>query len=208
MKKTTLLVIGSAVISATAGAAGGYIFAKRQLEAGLQETLAEEIEITKQFYARMNKKDYPTPAEAVKDLLPPEDAERLGSIVRTYQGSATEQEAAEVVANIFDKDPPLDPGPEEADKNYPTLIPEDTYMTGDSGATQVTLTYYTGDQILADERDEVIEVPNQMVGNSNLQVFHDSPDTTTIYVRNRRLEIDYEIVRSEGSYGVEVAGLV
>ncbi len=73
-----------------------------------------------------------------------------------------------------------------------------------------TLTYYTEDDVLCNELDEVIAESERerLVGDANLEKFgHGSNDAQIVYIRNDALETQYEIVRSPNSYAKEVYGL-
>jgi hypothetical protein len=74
---------------------------------------------------------------------------------------------------------------------------------------EVTLTYYSGDDVLCNEQDEVIDPDNRdnLVGDKNLDRFgHGSNDPSIVYIRNDRLELVYELVLSPNSYAEEVHG--
>lgn len=74
----------------------------------------------------------------------------------------------------------------------------------------VTLTYYTEDDVLCDDRDVAIDPERdreRLVGEKNLDRFgHGSNDPSIVYIRNDELEIMYEVVRSPNSYAEEVHG--
>jgi hypothetical protein len=75
----------------------------------------------------------------------------------------------------------------------------------------VTYTYYEQDDVVCDERDDVIpeEDRERIFGEANLERFgHGSGDPTVVYIRNDKLEMDIEIVRSPNSYAEEVHGFV
>jgi len=77
------------------------------------------------------------------------------------------------------------------------------------GYQGVTLTYYEGDDVLCNERDEIVDLGerNNLVGEKNLERFgHGSNDASIVYVRNDALEIVYEVVKSPNSYAEEVHG--
>lgn len=85
--------------------------------------------------------------------------------------------------------------------DQPFVIGREVYAfdpeEGDNFA-KITLTYYARDQILLDEDDELIEQPsiNGLVGWKNLRRFgDDSGDPDVVFVRNRRLSSDFEVVR-------------
>jgi hypothetical protein len=73
-----------------------------------------------------------------------------------------------------------------------------------------TLTYYEGDDVLCNERDEIIDPDyqrDQLVGEKNLERFgHGSGDPVIVYIRNDKLEMVYEVVRSPHHYAEEVHG--
>lgn len=73
----------------------------------------------------------------------------------------------------------------------------------------VTWTYYESDDVVCNERDDVIspEDRERIVGEANLEKFgHGSGDSTTVYIRNNQLEMDVEVIRSPNSYAQEVHG--
>jgi hypothetical protein len=73
----------------------------------------------------------------------------------------------------------------------------------------VTYTYYEEDDVLCNERDEVVgkDERDTLVGEANLNKFgHGSDDPTVVYVRNDRLEMIMEICQSPNSYAEEVHG--
>lgn len=73
----------------------------------------------------------------------------------------------------------------------------------------VTYTYYEADDVLSNERDEVIAEGerDKLIGEAHLEKFgHGSGDASIVYIRNDHLEMDFEIVRSPNSYAEEVHG--
>jgi len=75
--------------------------------------------------------------------------------------------------------------------------------------SEVSLTYYEGDDVLCNERDEIVDPDerNDLVGEKNLERFgHGSNDASIVYVRNDKLQIVYEVVKSPNSYAEEVHG--
>lgn len=61
---------------------------------------------------------------------------------------------------------------------------------------KITLTYYPRARILLDDEDDVIDDVANVVGWKNLSRFGDeSDDGDVVYVRNRHLRTDFEIVR-------------
>jgi len=73
----------------------------------------------------------------------------------------------------------------------------------------VTWTYYEADDVLCNERDEVVagDERDKLLGEANLEKFgHGSGDAQIVYIRNDQLEMQFEIVRSPNSYAEEVHG--
>lgn len=61
---------------------------------------------------------------------------------------------------------------------------------------KITLTYYTRARVLLDDDEDVIADVAQYVGWQNLNRFGDeSGDPDTVFVRNRRLQTDFEVVK-------------
>lgn len=76
--------------------------------------------------------------------------------------------------------------------------------------SDVTLTYYEVDDVLCNERDEIVDLEKreELVGEKNLGKFgHGSNDAAIVFVRNDTLEIEFEVVKSPNSYAEEVHGL-
>ena len=77
------------------------------------------------------------------------------------------------------------------------------------GYAEVTLTYYDGDDVLCNERDEIIDPDNRvnLLGEGWMDRFgHGSNDPSIVYIRNDPLEIMYEVVKSPNYYAEEVHG--
>lgn len=90
----------------------------------------------------------------------------------------------------------------------PYIITHDEYFAAEKDYDTQSLTYYETDDTLCDEHDRPMDEINGTVGDDHLARFGSgSKDKNIVYVRNERLETDYEIVRSPGSYLEEVLDL-
>lgn len=90
--------------------------------------------------------------------------------------------------------------------NEPYVIHKDEYFEVEDDYSQVTLTYYEGDNIMAAEDDTPVYNYDRVVGE--LKFGHGSGgDPNVFYVRNDKLRAEYEILRHEGHFAVEVEGL-
>lgn len=133
-------------------------------------------------------------------------AERPDAIVET---KTEKVEVTTEVRNVFE-DPTFDLEEEKKSrtKARPYVISHDEYFAADLDYENISLTYYEEDDTLVNEQDNPVQQIDQMIGDEALGRFgHGSKDKNVVYVRNDRLETDFEVVRSNGSYVVEVLGL-
>lgn len=120
-----------------------------------------------------------------------------------------EEEEELVTTNIFEKhgtsdDYELDLSNVGSDRPY--IISNEMFEDSELQYNQNTLTYYQGDRVLVDEKDQPIPIKS-VVGESNLKFGSASGDLNLVYIRNEKLEVDFEILRSYGSYSEEVLGV-
>lgn len=211
MNKTYLLVGGASIVSAVAGAAGGYILARKQLEAEYAEFAQKEIAQAKRFYAAVKKSGpFETPESAVKELIG--EDKQLDAAVKAltnYQGvpvakaTVAEDGAGLIVKNVWQQPKP---SLRDVDENYPHVIDEDEYLANESNHDQISLTWFAGDKVLVDDKDDPIDDDKmqEVVGNT-LKAYDSMPEEAHIlYVRNNDLKLDFEISRSTGKYVDEV----
>lgn len=83
----------------------------------------------------------------------------------------------------------------------PFVISQNLYAwdedEGDEYA-KITLTWYPKQQVLLDEDQEPVEDVEAYVGFQNLKRFGDESDNPdVVFIRNRRLDTDFEVVREE-----------
>lgn len=213
-----LIGLGLAFVGGIAlGGGGGYFIAAKKLGADFDKRLTEEIALTRDFYKRTYKlDDFETPESAAEVLL--DDAvEALRSY--SYEGVTVKEEDLvdsgsivqyeEVVEkNIFDNGnrPHIDKADRSPDKPY--VVDLDEYMENPNEYDQISLTYYAGDNVLANDEDEVVDNVNNVVGQMNLNMFgaSDPEEPHVVLVRNERIKADYEITHSDGKYAHQVLG--
>lgn len=88
----------------------------------------------------------------------------------------------------------------EVDRTPPFVISREMFSWDEEGEEyeKTTITYYPAQRILIDEEEEVIEDVANVIGWKNLNRFGDeSGSADVVFVRNRRLRTDYEVVRDE-----------
>ena len=144
-----------------------------------------------------------------------EDGDTVSVEVHEAMRVETDSTLVEVTRNVFTDSQPADDNfdyDEEVKSRTPDapyVITHDEYMEAEPEYNQVILTYYIGDDVLTDDKDQPIDETDATVGDDNLLRFgHGSKDNKIVYVRNDRLDLDFEILQSHGSYVEEVLGFI
>lgn len=91
------------------------------------------------------------------------------------------------------------------DPKEPYIIHQDEFIADEMDFHQDTLTYYAGDDIMADSDDTPIYNYAGLMGE--LRFGHGSKDPNVVYIRNEGIHMEWEILRDEGLYSEEVLGL-
>jgi hypothetical protein len=233
IKKEAIAVGAIFAVGWFGGGGLAWYLTKRHYTMKYEQIIAEEVYEAREFYKRTYKaEEFETPEAAAEVLL--EDA---AEAMRSYQGDDESPEAAMayheakgrmayhtskddgevesevevqiVERNIFDNGDELKINKDDRHPGKPYVVDLDEYMDVPEGHDQVTLTYYSGDNVLADESDEVVHNVDTIVGRMNLNMFGASdPDQPhVVLVRNPKLKMDYEITYSTGKYAHEVMGI-
>jgi hypothetical protein len=85
------------------------------------------------------------------------------------------------------------------------VISEEDFLAGEKGYQQIEVTYYAGDKVLADDQGQPIPELVRTVGMLSPELFGGvSGDPHIRYVRNEKLEVDFEITLSNRAYVDEV----
>lgn len=211
------IAFAASFVGTIVGFAVGYKVAEKHLEKKYIEIAQSEIIAAKKYYGLLYKKDgFETPEKAAEELnASPHfstDTAVLGRIVAGLRYGMPDQPLPVRNVNIFSKkvdDSKMDYSAEDAARNEetPYVLDIDEFMNAEVGYSQVTLTYFSADQVLVDEEEEPIEDVEATVGLGNLEKFgHRSKDPKVVYIRNDRQQLDYEVCLSESSYGEDVLG--
>lgn len=206
---------------AAAGAFAGYWVAFKRLDAKYMQISEDEISMMRDHFNAKVRAAEPKPT--LVDMV-----EELGYTPREMTAIAESEENASEppeppkpeIHNIF-KDQPVqeaDVGPQVWDyatevrkrtADEPYIIHTDEFTQNEKEYEQSTVTYFAEDDVLCDERDEVITDKNSIVGDANLDNFgHGSGDPNVVYVRNDHLEHEWEIIKQDNSYAETVHGFV
>jgi hypothetical protein len=209
--KWTIPVLGSAV-SFGVGIAVGYFFAKKHLEETVEVVIEDTVQLTFKF-EEDEEEHKPWTNEQMREYV-----ESQGhKYVIAEEDYLTDQEIAlreqeggeESLINVFtetDEEWDYELEAFNRDPTKPYVIHRDEFFGDEMGwDSQSTLTYYAGDQVLTDERDGPLMNPDRIVGD--LKFGHGSGDPNVCYVRNERLQAEYEVLQDPGSYEDEILGL-
>lgn len=89
-------------------------------------------------------------------------------------------------------------------REAPYVIHVDEFSNDEMDFRQETLTYYAGDDIMADSADTPIYDYQGLMGT--LKFGHGSGDKNVVYIRNEAIRMEWEILRESGSFEQEVLG--
>jgi hypothetical protein len=233
-KNYTMRYVGLALIVGSTAAFVTYRIVKKRLKEEYAEIARQEIEEARAYYSRNAKPASPAELaeryadEKKEDEAAPADVElaevrRLSASYRSddiEEARATleekpEEPVAPVNQNVFEM---ADPGTDEFDyeeeerkrsEDEPYILSHDEFMASEKDYQQVQFTYYEGDDVLCDEKDQVVEDEDAVVGAANLLQFgHGSKDRNIVYIRNDRLQLEFEVVKSDGKYAEQVLGFI
>jgi hypothetical protein len=179
----------------------------------LKEQLAESLETQEEV-----ERDAQTAADILEQqeyasAQTPEDRSAIQNIfeaatqARLRRQAEAEAEAAEVRTGDLDRttgerrDPDAFDELAARDPRPPFIISYDEFGDDSNEFAKIVLTYFEGDNTLADDAEHEIPDIEGTVGSANLEQFGvDSDSTDSVYIRNERLLVDYQVVRDEGSY--------
>lgn len=120
--------------------------------------------------------------------------ENLQNLIDTYTdtGSAQDEATARFVES----------GAAEIVHSFtpPFVIPKETYAWDEEGENyaKITITYYPKERLVLDDEEDKIEDVASMLGWKNLTRFGDgSGDPRIVFIRNRRMETDFEVVMDD-----------
>lgn len=89
--------------------------------------------------------------------------------------------------------------------NAPYILHKDEFFANEMDFSQLTVTYYADDEIVADDGDQPIYGHARILGELNFG--HGSGDPSVVYVRNEERKAEYEVLLDTGSYTREVLGI-
>jgi hypothetical protein len=191
--------IVGALLGAALGFGAGYLVGRMLANREIEAQVTSEVQAVKAHYrARANasrKGDNPL--------------ERIATM-GTDEGEAEDDDENDPLLaglgddpdGILDEEDGFEEIHPEPGTREPHIISKDSFFEDERELQQkVSVTYYDGDDTLVDERDVPMRELAPTVGEDFWQHFGElSEDSEILYIRNRRLQIDFEITRDERSY--------
>lgn len=197
------------------GAVIGYALGVKRTTLKYEKILEEQVREAKEYYAKLYKGDeFSTPESAARSLgveVPDPVPDEVTAAMAEYSGEPPAEVNVNLNVNVFGGASDWDQQQEESKRNAhpldPYVVSKDEFNANDPGYNQISVTYFAEDDTLIDDKNEVIPDVENTVGADNLNRFgHGSGDNRVVYIRNDTLEVDFEVVKSEGSYTKEVLG--
>ena len=228
----------SAAFAGLGGTVAGYLIAHKRLEAVFAQQAQDDIDAMKQHYKLLYKEDVPKPTTSVVINSQDDDLREVAqTIIEKMEYTKApdyDDTEPEVIlnepedtpktqaewpfegANVFEslsKEGAMDFDYEtevaERSPDKPYVITKEEFMLNETSFQQTTVTYYEGDDVLADENEQMINEKDRTVGEDNLYRFGaGSGDGKIVYVRNDRLELEFEIIEHMGKFYEEVLGFI
>ena len=212
------LVVGGILI----GASASYILTKKTLEKKYIEKADEEIASMKKVYdrhfTRLEEKSdfYKVQVEGYGGDVIPKPAGYISDVdVEAEDDDDVDRNRSSItweVEDLVEEERPWN-GPKPSyfpDKPY--VISYDMFYEVDESEDEpfdkISITYYSLDDTLADDREAIIPDAEEVVGPEGLRFFgYKSRDPNVVHIRNERLRTDFEVVRDERLYTEVILGI-
>jgi hypothetical protein len=206
-----------AVFGTAVGFFFGYRFNRAKIRAEVLKEAQQDMVEVRMYYHDKYEKDQPETEERIVPQKPSLDdvvEERMTRppvpVREPMVDKAREVQYPKARETAKEPDLGWDYGKEMQTRspNHPYVIHQEEFNNNQLELQHQTWTYYAGDDILADQDDEVVVRPELVVGEENLKKFgHGSDDSDVVFVRNERIGVEFEVCRSWKSYATEVQGI-
>ena len=226
-KREIVIAAAVGVVSFGAGAAVGYFFCARQKKAEIHDLykankILDNALDQAQLDYETHLEDCPTAKlyEGPVQFVEEEDEQDLPFVDPDQEVLPLEEDEQPIIQDIVHERHSVFPATVDGDADWdyavemrarelspdtPYVIHVDEFNDNELEFTQSTLTYYEGDDILTDEHDVPVYNYKTLVGE--ISFGKGSGDPNVFYVRNPKIEAEYEILRDRGHYAVEVLGV-
>jgi len=222
------------LLGAVGGAVVGYLIGNSRLEKEYENRYNEAVETARDFYDRkynpekyaakesfresvtvesepkadlegIDEEDIPEPTTAAVPLVT-KAREALTDYRGMYQGPSVLEREKAAAHEVIPDPRPMPQVSEEPKGNGPTIISAEEFHENGSGFKQIQLTYYHGDDVVANAADNAIEETSRrfMFGDDVLELLREGlpPGEDTLYVRSPHIlgGSEYEVYWEPGSY--------
>jgi len=185
-----------------AGAVVGVLAAKTYFSTKYKQQAEEEI---RQMRDYIQKKEAQIKAE-VEEKEETSSPDNFASLAKdeeaksAYFKYATTTPITDISKEDFEEMKERLAGSEHPEEEHdePYILTVEEFEDGKPGYDSIGLSYYRGDDSLVDDAEELVDV-DETVGEENLDAFRRS-DADSIYIRNDRIGVDYEIIAIDGNF--------
>lgn len=223
-RRVSRFTVGAFFLGSGIGSGIGYLLARRTLETKYSQIADEEIaEMREHYQAKAVAAEATAAKSSAEEIVKERGYSSPEAETSVRPPMAVPPPSAVVEAGDEDEEPEVSNVFVEARANHewdqrkeqrlrspdaPYVIHYDERHELED-YQEVSLTYYEADDVLCNERDEIIDPADRdgLIGEKNLERFgHGSNEANLVYIRNDKLEILYEVVKSSNSYAEEVHG--
>jgi hypothetical protein len=216
--RKVVIFAGCFVVGSVIGGVFGYQYAKQALQDEFNTRLDEEIQANLERQNRIFKRgDFETIEKAAEKLYkgprsgvefedkppfesplsstPDHELRRLADALAVERGyRAPDEEEQWVVDSATQM-------VGETESGDPHIITVEMFNAGEKDYLQPQLIYYKGDDVLVNDRSEIIEDRDVILGPSALKSFgHGSNNPDIVFIRNHSEGADFEVLREHGSF--------
>lgn len=213
MNKSILMNAVMFTIGIISGGATTYIYCKKTEESRIEAEVNSVREAYEKASKTLNSKDDEKNDHSIKNAENKSEnafksaqkgseeilatRKKCADIVKTnYGGFYGDQSSSDIreqiLQDIMDSDTPDEP-------NMPYVMTDDMVANDDYSDDMTFLTYYMGDQVLADDANlEPMDI-RQSIGYEIIDKFAKS-NAVEIFVKDPRIDILYDITKDDGSY--------
>ena len=166
-----------------AGGAIGSLVTWKLVKTKYEQIADEEIDSMREYYTiKINGEKTAEDKPTVQEIR--DEVQKLGEINKQVMAEQDEDEEEDEE----DMSGPVVIPPEESwERDYPTL----------------SLIYFEGDTVLADESDKIVGNIDELVGEDFASHFGEYEEDS-VFVRNDKLGVYYEILRDYGTYAEHI----
>lgn len=225
-----IIPIAVGLVSAGAGFYAGFVvggnkrasevwaIAENEIE-GMEDSLKRRYKVAEYAEPLQYHDDQGVQVISVPEGMDPEEIneEQLKKLAAHIngQGYALTSETPPIITNSFvqygDKkvefrevESPVEVTPNMVDPE-PIIITDLEYMQDEEDYDKLSVSWFPGDRVLVDSTEQPIEDVEGTVGYNNLNTMSIS-ENSVIYIRNHRLQQDFEIAIEVGTYQETILG--